>query len=71
MKPTRDDVGGLATFRLVADILIRPFVAGGADAVRRVVSAAFHPGNEAELVERIRASDHYIAAMELVAVDGG
>jgi len=70
MKPTRDDVGGLTTFRLVADILIRPFVAGDADAVRRVVSAAFHPGNEAELVERIRASDQYVAAMELVAVDG-
>ncbi len=61
----------LGYVRPVTGILIRPFVAGDADAVRRVVSAAFHPGNEAELVEPIRASDHYVAAMELVAVDGG
>ncbi len=54
----------------MAEVLIRPFTPGDADAVRRVVSAAFRPGNEAELVERIRASDLYVAAMELVAVDG-
>jgi len=60
----------LGYVRAVTDILIRPFATGDAEAVRQVVSAAFHPGNEAELVERIRASDRYVEAMELVAVDG-
>ena len=51
-------------------VSIRAFTAADADAVRRVVGAAFHPGDEAELVERIRTSEHYVAEMDLVAIDG-
>ena len=49
---------------------IRPYRPDDHDGVHRVVSAAFHPGNEARLVERIRASEDYVADMELVAVVG-
>lgn len=53
-----------------AELSIRPCGPDDHDGVRRVVSAAFHPGNEATLVELIRASDRYVAEMELVAVIG-
>ena len=49
---------------------IRPYCPDDHDGVQRVVSAAFHPGNEATLVEEIRASEYYVADMELVAVVG-
>jgi putative acetyltransferase len=51
-------------------VSIRPYGPGDHDGVRRMVSAAFHPGNEADLVELIRESDRYAAEMELVAVIG-
>lgn len=51
----------------MTEIAVRPFVPGDRLAVERVVSAAFHPGNEAELVERIRVSEAYVAEMDLVA----
>lgn len=54
----------------MTDVSIRPYRPDDHDGVHRVVSAAFHPGDEAALVERIRASEHYVADMELVAVIG-
>ena len=54
----------------MTDVSIRPYRPDDHDGVHRVVSAAFHPGDEAALVERIRASEHYLADMELVAVIG-
>ena len=52
------------------DVSIRPYCPDDHDGVQRVVSAAFHPGNEATLVERIRSSEYYVADTELVAVIG-
>ena len=52
----------------MTEVSIRPYGTGDHDGVRRTVSAAFHPGNEADLVEMIRDSDQYVAEMELVAV---
>ena len=49
-------------------VSIRPYCPADHDGVQRVVSAAFHPGDEATLVERIRTSEFYVADMELVAV---
>ena len=54
----------------MTEVSIRPYDPGDHDGVRRTVSAAFHPGNEADLVELIRDSDQYVAEMELVAVVG-
>ncbi|HEX2046165.1 MAG TPA: N-acetyltransferase [Acidimicrobiales bacterium] len=50
---------------------VRPGTAADHDAVRRVVSEAFGGPAEARLVELLRASDAYVADLELVAeVDG-
>ena len=38
-------------------------------AIHDVVSAAFHPGNEADLAPLIRDSQRYAADMELVAIE--
>jgi putative acetyltransferase len=55
----------------MAHIAVRPYRPDDHDGVQRVVSAAFHPGDEATLVEQIRTSEYYVADMELVAVVGG
>lgn len=56
---------------MVASIEIRQFEDADGAAVRRVVTDAFGRDVEADLVERIRASEQYVADMELVAVVDG
>ncbi len=52
-------------------LAIRAEVAADLPAIRRVVVAAFGSDEEADLVERIRASDQYVPELALVAlVDG-
>ena len=50
---------------------IRPERASDFPAVRRVVAAAFGSDTEADLVERIRASDEYRPELSFVAADSG
>ena len=50
---------------------IRPARPDDYDAIARVVAAAFGRALEAELVERIRASDRYVPELALVAVEDG
>jgi putative acetyltransferase len=56
---------------VVDDVTIRPELPGDHDAVDGVVRAAFshHPDEVALLVERIRASPHYVPAFALLAED--
>ena len=55
----------------MADLIIRPEQPEDFGPIRRVVAAAFGKDLEADLVEEIRASQHYIAELALVAtVDG-
>lgn len=52
-------------------VVIRPERDDDRDAIRAVVAAAFKGETEAELVEHIRASEHYIPELSLVAeLDG-
>jgi putative acetyltransferase len=51
----------------VSGLLIRPERPGDHAAIRRLVAAAFGSETEADLVEAIRASEHYIAETALVA----
>jgi putative acetyltransferase len=53
----------------VPELVIRSFVPGDEQPIHDIVSAAFHPGNEAALVALIRDSEEYVGAMELVAVE--
>jgi len=46
---------------------VRPETADDHGAIRQVVSAAFGSPAEARLIEAIRASDHYIAELSMVA----
>lgn len=52
-------------------LIIRPEQAGDHEAIREVVTLAFNDANVARLVELIRASDHYVPELALVADDGG
>lgn len=51
-------------------MIIRPEAPPDYDRIRRVVATAFGRAEEARVVERIRASDHYVPELSLVAVDG-
>jgi putative acetyltransferase len=48
---------------------IRPERPGDFEAVRRLVNLAFGRLDEADLVERVRASEHYVPDLALVAED--
>ncbi len=50
---------------------IRPEDPADHPAIRAVVAAAFESDTEADLVEAIRASEHYVPPLALVADDGG
>lgn len=55
----------------MSDVTIRPEQPGDFDAIRQVVVAAFGSAAEGDLVDNIRASEHYIPQLSLVAeVDG-
>jgi len=54
----------------LAPMIIRPEAPPDSDAISRVVTAAFGRADEARVVERIRASGHYLPALALVADDG-
>ena len=56
---------------MIEQPVVRPERPGDHPAIRRVVSAAFESDFEADLVERIRASDGYIPDLSVVAVAGG
>jgi putative acetyltransferase len=51
----------------VSDFIIRPEARHDADAIARVVAAAFGSVTEAQLVDAIRSSPEYIPALALVA----
>ena len=51
-------------------MMIRQETSGDYAAVRQVVAAAFGSDVEAQLVEDIRASDHFVPELSLVAEDG-
>lgn len=53
-----------------APVHIRPESPADHDAIRRVVAAAFGSATEADLVERIRASEQYVPELALVAEAG-
>jgi putative acetyltransferase len=55
----------------LAPVVIRPESPEDHDAIRRLVAAAFQSEAEAELVDRIRASDEYVPEMALVAEADG
>jgi putative acetyltransferase len=59
-------MGGVAR----PDVVIRPEGPGDVDAVRRVVEDAFSSSVQPDLVERIRASVHYVPELALVAEVG-
>ncbi len=52
-------------------IAVRPEQPSDFDAIRRLVQQAFGRLNEADLVERVRASPHYVPELALVAADDG
>jgi putative acetyltransferase len=52
-------------------IVVRPEQPSDFDAIRRLVHLAFGRVNEADLVERVRASEHYVPELALVAEDDG
>ena len=52
-------------------LIIRSEQAGDHEAIREVVTLAFDDANVARLVELIRASEHYVPELALVAEDGG
>jgi putative acetyltransferase len=52
-------------------MIIRPERPGDFDAIRLLVQRAFGRLTEADLVERVRASDHYVPELALVADDDG
>lgn len=55
----------------MSGVAIRPECPDDFQAIRALVAAAFESVAEADLVEAIRASEHYIAEMALVAEIGG
>ena len=50
-----------------ADLLVRPEQPSDFEAIRRTVQLAFGRLDEAEVVERVRESDHYVPELSLVA----
>ncbi len=54
----------------LATMFIRPEEPADFDGIGRVVAVAFGRVDEARVVERIRASEHYLPELALVAVDG-
>jgi putative acetyltransferase len=57
--------------RVTDDLVIRPERPDDEEAIREVVAAAFGSDLEAQLVDDIRASPHYIPELALVAERGG
>ncbi len=54
-----------------ANLVIRPEQPPDFEAIRRTVQLAFGRLNEADLVERVRASDYYVPELALVAARDG
>ncbi len=55
----------------MAAVVIRTEQPADYPAIRAVVSAAFASDTEADLVDAIRSSEHYVPELALVATDGG